>query len=199
MPGILGIIPFMRNKKSIIRPIPYIFTALFAALIAVSGFLVIPLPGGVPIVLKNLFVVLSGTVLGGYYGGSSVLILLIAGILGLPVFVIPGGLGVFLTNLGGYLIGYFIGSVVAGLIVGPPGAHEAKNNWWLIVRLSLASFFGFALILVSGMVYMMFLNSISMEAAFFAGVVPFLAADAIKLVISVPLALKLRQIAARWI
>ncbi len=40
-----------------------VFSALFAAIIAVSGFLIIPLPGGVPIVLKNLFVVLSGTIL----------------------------------------------------------------------------------------------------------------------------------------
>ncbi len=52
----------------------YVFTAVFAAMIAVSGFFIVPLPGGVPIVLKNMFIVLSGTVLGSFYGGLAVLI-----------------------------------------------------------------------------------------------------------------------------
>ena len=189
----------MNKSKGILLRNRSIFVALFAALMAVSGFIVIPLPGGVPIVLKNLFVVLAGTVLGRYYGGLAALVLLGAGILGLPVFVIPGGLGVFLTNLGGYLIGYFTGSLAAGLIAGMPRAGERKSSGGRWLRLGLASFCGFALILLSGALYMMALNSISFRAAFAAGVVPFIAVDMIKFVISVPLAMKLRPIAARYI
>ena len=59
----------------------YVFTAVFAALIAVSNFFIVPLPGGVPIVLKNMFVVLAGTVLGGFYGGVSNFILIAAGLI----------------------------------------------------------------------------------------------------------------------
>jgi biotin transport system substrate-specific component len=179
--------------------IRYVFSVLFAALIAVSGLIVIPLPGGVPIVLKNLFVVLSGTVLGGFYGGLSVLIFLAAGILGLPVFVIPGGPGVFLTNLGGYLIGYFAGSLAAGLISGLPRQDEKKPGLMRLIRLALASFAGFALIDISGALYLALLNSMSFRTAFLAGVLPFIAGDAIKLALCVPLTLKLRPIAARYI
>ena len=189
----------MNKNKAIYLRNRYVFTALFAALIAVSGFIIIPLPGGVPIVLKNLFVVLSGTVLGSFYGGLSVLILLAAGILGLPVFVIPGGLGVFLTNLGGYLIGYFAGSMAAGLIAGIPKPNEKKDGVMLWFRLSLASFIGFALILLSGALYMMILNSISIKAALIAGIVPFIIGDTIKFVLSIPLAFKLRSIAGQYI
>jgi biotin transport system substrate-specific component len=176
----------------------YVLSALFAALTAVSGLLVMPLPGGVPIVLKNLFVVLAGTVLGSLYGGVSALIFLTAGVLGLPVFVIPGGPGVFLTSLGGYLAGYFVGSLTAGLIAGLPkqGAKQGLSLW---LRLSLASFSGFALINFSGALYMMALNSISLKAALFAGVLPFVPGDLLKFALSVPLAMKLRPIAARYL
>jgi biotin transporter BioY len=46
---------------------------------------------------------------------------------------------------------------------------------------------------------MMRLNSISLPVAFAAGVVPFLIGDGIKFLLSIPLALKLRPIAARYL
>jgi len=177
----------------------YVFSAVFAALIAVSGFFIVPLPGGVPIVLKNLFVVLSGTVLGSFYGGIALLIFIAAGLLGIPVFVIPGGPGVFLTPLGGYIAGYFVSSLCAGLVSGLPKIEEKKRRLLFLLRLCAASFLGFALILLCGAFYMMVLNSISFATAITAGVLPFIFGDSIKLVISVPLALALRPIAARYI
>jgi len=190
--------PNGRIKPAVIRN-RSIFVALFAALIAVSGFLIIPLPGGVPIVLKNLFVVLSGTVLGSMYGGVAILILLAAGVAGLPVFVIPGGPGAFLTPLGGYLIGYFFASLAAGLISGLPSVREKKAGLGLWIRVSIASFAGFSLILICGTVYMMILNSMPLKAAVAAGIAPFITADLVKLALSIPLAVKLRPIAARYI
>ena len=178
--------------------IRYVFCALFAALIAVSGLLAVPLPGGIPIVLKNLFVVLAGTVLGSFYGGVSLLIFLAAGLVGLPVFVIPGGPAVFLTPLGGYLIGYFTGSLVAGLVAGLPKQGE-KQSLCVWIKIGIASFLGFALICFSGALYMMALNSLSLKAALASGVLPFIAGDLVKLAISIPLAVKLRPIAARYI
>jgi biotin transport system substrate-specific component len=188
----------MKNTSRTIRN-RYVFAAVFAAIIAVSNFFIIPLPGGIPIVLKNMFVVLAGTVLGSYYGGIAVFILIAAGIIGIPVFVIPGGLGVFLTPLGGYIAGYFAGSLAAGLVCGLPKASERKIKPLFLVRLGFASFLGFALILLCGSFYMMFLNKMSFKAAMAAGVLPFMTFDAIKFVISIPLALKLRPIAARYL
>ena len=184
------------NKTSRNR---YVFTAVFAALIAVSGFFIIPLPGGVPIVLKNMVVVLCGTVLGSFYGGIAVLIFIASGLVGIPVFVIPGGPGVFFTPLGGYILGYFISSITAGLICGLPKINEKKVRPIFLIRLCLASFLGFALILLCGSVYMMYLNSMSFKAAFAAGILPFVPGDIIKLIICIPLAVKLRPIAARYI
>ena len=176
----------------------YIFCALFAALIAVSNFFQIPV-GPIPIVLKNMFVVLAGTVLGSFYGGIALLIFIAAGLIGIPVFVIPGGLGVFSTPLAGYIIGYFFAALAAGLIVGLPKVSEKKLKPIPVIRVCAASFIGFALILLCGALYMMVLKEMSFAAALTVGVVPFIAADAIKLVISIPLAITLRPIAAKYI
>ena len=177
----------------------YIFAAFFAALIAVSGFFIVPLPAGVPIVLKNMFVVLSGVLLGGPRGCLAVLIFVAAGLAGIPVFVIPGGPGVFLTPLGGYILGYIAASLLAGLISGIPKVSEKKVTGLQIFRIITASFFGFALILFCGSFYMTRLNALSLKAAIAAGTIPFLLTDAIKLFICVPLALRLRPIVARYI
>jgi len=176
-----------------------VFSAVFAAMIAVSNFFQIPTPIGVPIVLKNLFVVLSGTVLGSIYGGIAVLILIAAGLIGIPVFVIPGGIGAFNTPLGGYIIGYFAASLCAGLVGGLPKISDKIIRPVPLIRLCIASFLGFALILVCGSLYMMFLKTMTLKAAFLAGTVPFIGGDIIKLALGIPLALSLRPIAARYI
>ena len=176
-----------------------VFAAVFAALIAVSNFFQIPTPLGVPIVLKNMFVVLSGTILGGFYGGIATLILIGAGLIGIPVFVIPGGIGVFNTPLGGYIIGYFLGSLCAGLVCGLPKISEKKLKVIPVIRLCIATFLGFALILVCGSLYIMFLKYMTLKAAFLAGTVPFIIGDLIKLALGIALALALRPIAARYI
>ncbi|MDR0301651.1 MAG: biotin transporter BioY [Treponema sp.] len=181
----------MRNR--------YVFAAAFAAMIAVSGFFIVPLPGGIPVVLKNMFVVLSGTVLGSFYGGLAVIIFIIAGLIGIPVFVIPGGPGVFLTPLGGYIAGYFVASLCAGLICGLPKISEKKVRPLFLTRLCLASFLGFAIIDLCGALYLMYLNSISFKMAVVAGIVPFIPGDLLKFALSVPLALSLRPISARYI
>jgi len=187
----------MNTSQRIIRN-RFVFAAVFAALVAVSGFIIIPLPGGVPLVLKNLFVVLAGTVLGSFYGGIALLIFIGAGILGAPVFVVPG-VGAFNTPLGGYIIGYFLAALISGLICGLPKIEEKKVRLLFTVRLCIASLSGFTAILLCGSVYLMFLNSMSLGAALIAGVVPYIAGDLIKLAISIPLALKLRPIAARYL
>jgi biotin transport system substrate-specific component len=115
------------------------------------------------------------------------------------VFVIPGGIGVFNTPLGGYIIGYFVASLCAGWTCGLPKVSEKKISPVPLIRLCIASFLGFALILACGSLYLMFLKSMTLKAAFVVGTVPFIIGDLIKLALSIPLALALRPISARYI
>jgi len=63
-----------------------VFAALFAAIIAASAFLIIPI-GPVPIALRNMFTLLSGLVLGPFLGAGAVALFIAAGAVGAPVFV----------------------------------------------------------------------------------------------------------------
>ena len=77
-------------------------TGVFAALIAVAAMLPpIPVGGfGVPITLQTFAVMLTGIVLGARLGFLAVLLYLVVGLAGLPVFSgFSGGLGVLALSL----------------------------------------------------------------------------------------------------
>ena len=93
-------------------------SALFAALICAGCFIQIPLPGGVPIVIQDMMAMLSGLLLGPIFGGLAVLLFLLLGTVGLPVFTGKAGLHVLLAGpTSGFLWGYFFAAVIGGTIL----------------------------------------------------------------------------------
>lgn len=93
-----------------------VFAALFAAFTAAVAWFKIPLPfTPVPITLQTLAVLLSGAMLGPYYGALSMIVYLALGALGLPVFAGgSSGIGALLGPTGGYLFSYPLASFVVG-------------------------------------------------------------------------------------
>ncbi|MHA7282928.1 biotin transporter BioY [Arthrobacter sp. TMS2-4] len=92
-----------------------VFAALIAALAILPGIPVGPL--GVPITLQTLGVMLAGIVLGPARGSAAVLLYLVAGLIGLPVFSgFSGGFGVLAGPSAGYLLAFPLAALVAGLL-----------------------------------------------------------------------------------
>lgn len=93
-----------------------VFAALFAALTAAVAWFKIPLPfTPVPITLQTLVVLLSGAMLGAYYGALSMIIYLVLGAIGLPVFAGgSSGIGALLGPTGGYLFSYPVAAFAIG-------------------------------------------------------------------------------------
>lgn len=93
--------------------------AAFAALIAVCALLpAIKLAGPVPITLQTFAVLLSGAVLGMRRGFLAVLLYVVAGAAGLPVFSGgAAGLAVLAGPSAGYLIGFPLAAALCGFIV----------------------------------------------------------------------------------
>ncbi|MDN4611678.1 biotin transporter BioY [Arthrobacter burdickii] len=92
-----------------------VFAALIAALAILPGIPVGPL--GVPITLQTLGVMLAGVVLGPGRGAAAVLLYLVAGLIGLPVFSgFNGGFGVLAGPSAGYLLAFPLAALVAGLL-----------------------------------------------------------------------------------
>ena len=89
--------------------------ALFTALIAVSAFIRIPAPL-VPITLQSGTVLLSGMLLGAKTGAKSVLIYVLLGLVGVPIFTMGGGLSYVFQPTFGYLLGFIIGAYIVGVL-----------------------------------------------------------------------------------
>lgn len=79
--------------------------ALFTALTAVCAQISIPLPGGVPITLQTLAVVLATIVL-RFDGVIAVAAYIVLGLVGVPVFSKFGATASLVSPTGGYIVGF---------------------------------------------------------------------------------------------
>ncbi|MHC6202505.1 biotin transporter BioY [Breznakiellaceae bacterium SP9] len=172
-----------------------VLTSLFAGLIAAGSFIAIPLPlSPVPIVLNNFFALLSGLLLGPFYGAAAVLLYLAAGIIGAPVFAggTGGGIAHFAGPTGGFLAGYLLAALCAGFIARRPRIGKTTG----IVRLCIASALGILILYVPGLIWFKITLDASWEKTLALAFIPFLIGDGIKAVIAVPIAMRLRRAAA---
>ena len=89
--------------------------ALFAAIIAICSWIQIPLT--VPFTLQTFAVFCTLGILGGKNGTISVLLYIILGAVGVPVFAgFSGGVGVLLGTTGGYIIGFLFTALLYWVI-----------------------------------------------------------------------------------
>lgn len=166
-----------------------VYASLMAALTAAGAYLAIPI-GPVPIVLQNLFIFLSGLLLGPVWGTASVGVYLLAGILGLPVFAGGvGGIGRFAGPTGGYLLGFLPAVCVIGFI-----SNVSKAN---VVRDLLAMICGSLIIYACGLSWLKILTGMTLGKTLAVGMYPFLPGDALKMAAAVPIAKALRPVINR--
>ena len=145
--------------------------ALFAALLAVSAFISIPV-GSVPFTLQVFVVLLAGMVLGPRLGVLAVLAYLVLGLVA-PVYSGgASGLAVLFGPTGGYLIGFAPAVVVAGLVA---GKHCSS-----VTRLMMAGLAGVVPIYLLGAAWLAVQLDLGPGTAIAAGVAPFLWVDALK-------------------
>lgn len=130
-------------------------TALFVALVAVGAFIKIPIPY-LPFTLQLLFTTLAGLILGSRLGGMSVIMYLILGLAGVPIFTEGGGLMYVVKPTFGYLLGFAIGAFVAGRIVETSVTLTFK-------RLLAASFVNLAIVYGVGMIYLYEIKDLYLE------------------------------------
>ena len=174
-----------------------VFTALFAALTAVCGFISIPVPGTpIPIVLQNMLVVLTGLMLGPVWGVAATVLFLAAGALGLPVFSGgTGGVARLMGPTGGFLYGYALATLVAGLIAQRP-KYGARTP---VLRLVLATVLGFVVMYIPGVLHFMRVMDKTFSQTMTLCVIPYIPGDIIKMVVAVLLSSKLRTTASSYI
>jgi biotin transport system substrate-specific component len=172
-------------KKMNIRQMTLV--SLFAALTAVGAFISIPLYP-VPITLQNLFTLLAGMTLGSVLGGSSQIIYVLLGIIGLPVFAgFKAGIGVLFGPTGGFLFGFIISSYIIGKII---ELKKEKNIFYYF----LAGGVGVIIIYISGITQLSLVTGIGIKKALMVGVFPFLPGDILKIIAASFIASKLKLV-----
>jgi len=165
----------MYNKNTLTG---FIYSAFFAALIAVLGMISIPLPiSPVPITGQSLAIMLAGGILTARQAGYSVLTFLLLGAVGVPVFAgLSGGIGILVGPRGGYLIGYLVGAIVIALLKGN------NNTMW---RLAVSNIIGGILVVyIFGVLWLNFVTGMGLEKALVAGALPYIPGDLFKAVIA---------------
>lgn len=153
----------------------------FAVALALASQVAIPVPGTpVPVTLQPLVVVLTGFWLGPVAGAASMLLYLVVGALGAPVFSPFGAPGVarFFGPTGGYLLAYPVTAFVAGWL-----GRLAPS----LLGRTLAGIAAIAVLLFGGLLHLAILNG-SVERAWALGVHPFVPLDAVKAFVAALLA-----------
>ncbi|TVR90986.1 MAG: biotin transporter BioY [Spirochaetaceae bacterium] len=181
-------------------------TAAFTALITVGAYLSFPLPGSpVPVVVQNFFVIAAGMLLGPRHGLAAVVVYLVLGAVGFPVFSgASGGVAHLVGPTGGYLLGYLPAVFVAGALlskrvratgaVDATGAARAAG----LGRTAAAAGLGFALVYLCGVPVLMLVTGLGLGPALAVGFLPFFPGDVLKAVAAVLLYRRVAPRLNRW-
>lgn len=161
--------------------------ALFAALAGASAYVSFPNPlsPGVPVTLQVLVVFLAGVFLGPAWGGASMVLYLVSGAAGVPVFSGgSAGVGVLLSTTGGYLWSYPIAAAAVGLIV-HGGLATGDPSTVAVTRLVGGMVLGTVVVYTMGVGGLMIVLGIGPVEAFVAGAAAFLPVEAFKIAAAV--------------
>lgn len=102
--------------KSKLSTLELVYIGMFVALITVCAY--ISIPTAVPFTMHTFGIFVTLAILGQKRGTLAMLVYLLLGAVGVPVFAgFKGGAGVLVGPTGGYLLGYLIAVILAGFLI----------------------------------------------------------------------------------
>lgn len=161
---------------------------LFAALTGVAAGIVIPIPfTPVPVSMATLAVMVAGGVLGSRLGTVSMIVYLLIGAFGVPVFSgFTGGIGRLAGPTGGFLIGYVAMVFVVGFMIEKFGTRGVIVNCAAMVL-------GTGICYGIGTGWFMAVTGSVLWTALVSCVFPFLIGDVVKILVAAWLVQRLRK------
>lgn len=159
------------------------YVAIFAVVIAVCAWISIPTTVPFTLQIFGLFIALG--VLGGRRGTFAVLVYILLGAVGIPVFAgFSGGVGVLLGTTGGYIIGYIFSGLLYWGITKAAGESTPVMAVAMVLGLVVCYMFGTAWFMV---VYARTSGAIGLGTALGWCVIPFIIPDLCKIALAVVL------------
>lgn len=167
-----------QHKKNSARDVAYV--GLFAAVMTVCSWIAVPAP--IPFTLQTLGLFITVSLLGGRRGSMAVLIYLLLGLVGAPVFAgFTGGIGIFMGERGGYLIGLFFAALVMWGMERLSGRSARAAILSMVLGLAVCYTFGtvwFAAVHTRGG------NTVSALTAISLCVLPYIIPDTLKITLA---------------
>ncbi len=164
--------------------------ALFVALIAVGAFISIPI-GPVPFSLQNFFVFMTGLLLTPAQAFLTVLIYVLLGLIGIPIFAgFTGGFQYVFSPTFGFLISFIIGAYVISKL-----AHKETKFSKVMLVLILAEVIFYAIGLPYFYLIMKNLNGNPMHISKIMGLamIPFIIPDMVKALVAAIIAPRIKK------
>lgn len=160
-------------------------TALMAAVLCICGPLTIPI-GPIPITIFIFALALESIILGRKLGPLCVLIYLLLGFAGIPVFS-GGVVGIakLLGPSGGYLVGWIIHAFIGGLF--------ADKFLKKIPLVFIGQFCGLLVVYLLGTAWYIYSTQVDVKAAIMTCVVPFIGIDIAKIAVAMAIGIPVRR------
>lgn len=165
------------------------FAVVGSLFVAVCSHVAFPLPfTPVPFTLQPFAVLLVGMLLGPTAAFASMVLYLLEGALGMPVFTPLGmpGMARLLGPTGGYLFAYPVAAALAGLAATLHGRRP-------YLRYAAAGFAALVVIYAAGSLWFSHLLHVPFTAALSSAVLPFFVPDAVKVCAAAGIAVALKQ------
>lgn len=173
-----------KAKKKKFKTIDIVYIGLFAALIAVCAWISIPMT--VSFTLQTCAVCLTAGLLGWKRGTLTVLVYILLGMVGLPVFTgFKSGIAAVTGPTGGYIVGF----IFTALIVGLAADRMGKRLWVNILFMAI----GILVCYLFGTVWFMIAYKVTFVSALTTCVIPFLIPDAVKIAVAAILVNRLKK------
>lgn len=169
-----------------------VYIGIFTVLIAVCSW--ISIPAAVPFTLQTFGVFMAVEVLGGKRGTMAVLVYILMGAVGLPVFAgFQGGIGIIFNTTGGYIVGFLCSALIMW-------AAEALFGKKPVVRI-LSMIAGLIACYALGTVWFMVIygrttGAVGLMTVLGWCVIPFVIPDLVKIGLAYALSGKLRKVMA---
>ena len=174
------------KTKLSVRDMAYI--AMFAVLMAICSW--ISIPSVVPFTLQTFAVFLAVGVLGGKRGTLAVLVYILLGCVGLPVFAgFTGGFGVVLGSTGGYIVGFLLQALIMWAMEKIPGNKTVVLVISMVLGLLACYAFGTVWFLT---VYARTTGPVGLWTALGWCVFPYVIPDLVKMALALVLCRRLR-------
>lgn len=165
------------------------YIAVFTVLIAICSWISIPME--IPFTLQTFAVFLSVAILGGKRGTLSVVVYVLLGAIGVPVFAgFTGGIGIILRNTGGYIIGFIFAALSMWLIERLFGRKLWVQAVSMVIGLIVCYAFGTAWFML---VYMRNTGAVGLMTVIGWCVIPYIIPDAVKIALALILSNTLRK------